>query len=374
MKREDISQYQAVSIVALFTVGSSLLLGVSNTARQDSWMGFLVAAVAVVPVIYIFTRILGRYPGMNLFDICEQVFGKVAGKVVVVMYSWYALHLGALVFRNYSEFIQVRVFDHMPQTVSLLLMAILVITVVRRGIENLGRWAAVTLPIVMFLIMIVTVLLVKDMHLVNLLPVGEYMAEVPKTAFGIFSFPLAETVLMMGILNTLKPGGKPGRAWLWGLLLGGGALLISILRNLMVLGFPMENDRWFPGYDAASLIIAGSFISRIENIVGANMLLGVFVKVSACLMVASKGAAKLFNAEDYRPYAAPLGLVMVALASIVYSNTMEMFDFVDVYPYYAFVFEVILPVLLCVVAEIRHLVKSKKEKGGAPSPAPAGGK
>jgi spore germination protein KB len=88
-------------------------------------------------------------------------------------------------------------------------------------------------------------------------------------------------------------------------------------------------------------------------------------------LFASKGTARLLNDDDYRPYVAPLGLLKVALASIVYKNYFQMVDFISVYTVYALPFELIIPLALCIVAEIKFIVKNKKKQGGA-QPEPAG--
>lgn len=372
MKQEKISGKQTACITVMFMLGSSLVFGISSKSNQDAWIAILIALAAAVPLLYYYARLLCLYPGQSLFDICISVFGRFFGKAVIALYAWYAFHLGALVIRNYSEFLQVRVFIQMPQIVSMLIMVFLVIWVVRRGVEVLGRYTVVTLPVIVIIIIAVLLLLVKDMRLEYMLPVGEYLSDVPSDVFNDFSFPFMETVLLLCVLSATGANAKPGKPLVAGLLIGGLLLTVSLVRNCMTLGFPMHGDKWFPSYDAGSLIIVGSVVSRIENFVGANLLLAGFVKISVCLFAASKGCARLVDADDYRPFAAPVGLLMVGLASIVYKNTMEMYDFLLVYRYYAFPFQIILPLLLCLVAEIRHAVKTRKEKGGVePDPSRA---
>jgi spore germination protein KB len=251
----------------------------------------------------------------------------------------------------------------MPQTVSLLSGIVLVIWAARGGSETLGRYASIALPVLLAVVALTVVLMIKDMRLENLMPVGENLHEVPRDALNNFSFPFAETVLFLGVLNTIKPGEKSGRAWLYGILIAGATLLFGMyFRNALVLGFPLLGDVIFPSYSATSVIIAGGFVSRIEAVVGANLLIAGLVKVGVCLLVCSKGVASLLGEREYRPYVAPLGLLMVALASIVYKNTIEMFEFLPVYAYYAFPFQVALPLLLCVAAEIKMKLKRKKER------------
>lgn len=360
MSREQISMREAVSLVALFAIGNSLVIGISKESRQDAWISMLLAFAAVLPAVFVYARLMRRYPGLGLFDICERAFGRALGKIAVLLFAWYALHLGALVLRNFSEFIQVTAFNQMPLTIPLLAFIFFVVWGVRAGTETLGRWAAVALPVLLAVAVLTVLLLLKDMHPEYLLPVGENLDKVPGDAFVNFSYPFAETVLFLAVLNTLKPGAKPGLAWLYGLAITGATLLFFMFfRNAMVLGFPLLGDSAFPSYMATSVIIAGGFISRIEGLVGANLLIAGFVKAGICLMAASKGAARLFNAGDYRPWVPAVGLLMVALASTIYKSTMEMFEFVKVYPYYAFPFQVLLPLLLLAAAEIRFRIAEK---------------
>lgn len=363
MNKEHISLKQGSSLLALYVIGSSLVLGISLKSKQDAWISVLIAIAAVMPFIYIYARIMSRFPGKNLFEICIEVFGKVAGRIVIVLYVWYAVHLGSLVLRDFSEFIQVTAFLEMPQTVSLLSFIVLTIWAARGGPETLGRYASIALPVLLAVVALTVALLIKDMRLSNLMPLGENLHEVPRDAFIDFSFPFAESVLFLGVLNTLKPGDRPGRAWLYGILIAGATLLFGMyFRNSLVLGFPLLGDVIFPSYSATSVIIAGGFISRIEAVVGANLLIAGLVKTGVCLLVSAKGIATLLGEREYRPYVAPLGLLMVALASIIYKSTIEMYEFLPVYAYYAFPFQVALPLLLCAVAEIKMLVNKKREK------------
>lgn len=366
MNKQQITQRQGTAMVALYTIGSTVILGISKFSKQDAWISVLIALAAMLPLIYIYSRILSRYPGMHLFDICLDVFGKVIGRVIVALYVWYALHLGALVLRDFSEFIQVTTFRPMPQTISLVGFIALIIWATRRGPEVMARYSMTALVAVLAIIGGTVALLVKDMHFENLLPVGENLYLVPKDAIGNFAFPFAETVLFLAVLHAVSPKGKPGRAWLNGLLISGATILFGLyMRNLLVLGTPMMEGSSFTSYNATSVIIAGGFISRIENVVGANLLLAGLVKVGVCLLAASLGFSTLLGDRDFRPYVAPLGLIMAALASIIYENMLEMFNFLSAYPYYAFPFQVILPVALCIGAEIKHAVRKKKAPDGA---------
>ena len=365
MQKDTVSNRQAISMLALFIIGSSLILGISKNANQDAWIGFLIGFAAFLPIAYVYSRLMARYPGKDVFEICIEVFGPVLGRAAIVLLVWYAIHLGSLVMRNFSGFIQVTTFDQMPQTVSLLSLAFLVIWAARKGVEVLGRSASVMLPILLIIVLATVLLLIKDMHVEYLMPVGENLSAVPKDALSSFTYPFAETVLFLGLLTNIQGGKTIGKPIMIGATIGMAVILFGgFFRNAMVLGFPLEKEINFASFNAVSIVIAGGFLSRIEGLVTANLLMAGFVKISVCLIAASKGVARLINTDDHKPFAAPLGLIMVALASIVYQNTLQMFAFIDVYKYYALPFQVFIPVALAVSAEIKLMIKARREKNG----------
>ena len=63
------------------------------------------------------------------------VFGKLVGSIITVIYSIYAFHLGALVLRNFGEFIKIVAMPETPLIFTLFCMGILSIIAARLGIE-----------------------------------------------------------------------------------------------------------------------------------------------------------------------------------------------------------------------------------------------
>jgi spore germination protein KB len=93
-------------------------------------------------------------------------------------------------------------------------------------------------------------------------------------------------------------------------------------------------------------------------------MLSGFVKLCICLIAAGRGIAKALNFSNYRQIIAPVGLLMVILSLIIYSNTREMLDWANkIYPLYAILFQVVLPLIIWIAAEIKvRLVKSNPVK------------
>ena len=351
---QPLTRRQAVAILLLFNFGSSVVMGVSSGVAQDSWISLLLAAVYAVPVLLMYGRIISLNPGEGLFDAAQRLLGKFFGKLVALLMAWYALHLGALVLRNFSEFIQISSLQETPQLPVAAIMMLTVCALAVKGGKALGKWAVATAPVVLFIVLLTVILSLNVMHTEHLLPVFEHPpAEIAKDAFQIFSFPFAETVLFLGIADLIRPSDRPGGIYLWGLMCSGIVLMIVILRNLTVLGPAVVSVEYFPSYAAARIINLGDFLSRIEGSISVNFMLAGITKIALCVITASRGIASLFGVKDWKTLVLPTGLLSLMLSVIIYSNTMDMFSFVKVYPYYAIPFEIALPLILWIVSEVR---------------------
>jgi spore germination protein KB len=129
--------------------------------------------------------------------------------------------------------------------------------------------------------------------------------------------------------------------------------MATTIRNIAILG-NMLGSFYFPSYEAVSMISINNFIQRIEVSVAAVFIFGVFIKTSICLLVACKGIGKMFNLNDYRSVVIQIGLLMIYFSYIVYDNSMDMTYWAfKVYPYYAFPMQVIIPIIIWILGEIK---------------------
>ncbi|NLF28214.1 MAG: endospore germination permease [Clostridiales bacterium] len=341
-------------MLIMFNFGSSVVMGVSTEAAQDGWAALLMSVAFTLPVIIMYGRIAELNPGMGLFDAIEAQLGKVAGKVAAALLTWYALHLCALVLRNFSEFIQISSLLDTPQLPVMVVMMLTVSYLAKLGCKALGKWALATLPVVLFIVVLTVVLSINVMKFENILPVFEHsLGVIAEDAFKIFSFPLCETVLFLSVADGLLKTDNPKNIYVFGTLFSSGVLLVIILRNLFVLGAEVVETEYFPSYSAARIINLGDFISRIEGSISINFILAGITKITVCLIAAGKGLSRLFGIDDYRQMVIPTAFLVVALATIVYGNTMEMFAFIKYYAFYAMPFEVVLPASVWIASEIR---------------------
>ncbi len=367
MQTEQISIKQGIFVLLMFIFGSSVVMGVNTEVEQDSWAALLIATAGVIPLVLIYARLIRLNPGMALCDMMEMLLGKVGGKVTMALMSWYALHLGSLVLRDFSEFIEIVAMPETPQLPLIIGMMLVTAYIARSGIETLGRFAMGTFALIPTVVVLTVLLSLSNMDFSNIQPALVHTpGEIAKASLGLFAFPFAETVVMLTVANAIKKGDSPYKLYLSAVLLGTLVLMVVLVRNLAVLGAPMMSSQYFPSYTMARIIRVGDFLSRIEITIAINFILGGIVKISLCLLAAAKTSARLFGLPDYRRIVMPTGLLMAALCVIAYNTPMELFAFLPSYTYYALLFQVVIPIIVWIAAEID--ARKKRRQGGAPAP------
>lgn len=355
MNKEVISDKQGIILVILFILGSTVLVGTGGAAKKDMWLAMILTTIITIPLVLVYSRLLSMFHGKNIFDITEILFGKVLGKVIILLYTWYALHLGALVLDNYGEFISIVGLPETPRAVPVMFFSFLSIWTAKEGVEVLGRWGQLFLAFILFTMFITVFFAIPKMDINNIRPVMEDGAQpLLKGTFGIFAFPFAETVLFTMITPCFKEKKSPYVIYLKGILLGGLILVIIALRNLLTIGTYKIGIHYYPSYIAVGRINIGEFIQRSQILITVAFLISGFAKISVCLLGMVNGVAKLFNLKDYRNIVIPSAILMFNLSFFVYRNILETIKWApNVYPYYASIFQVFLPVITYIVAIIR---------------------
>ena len=151
MSKQFLTARQAISMITMFILGSSVVMGGYSELGQDSWVALLGALVLAVPAIVVYARIMQLFPEKNLFEIILTLFGKFFGKFLVALFTWYSIHLAALVIRNFSEFITIVTMPDTPELASMMLMLFVSVYMAKSGSKTPGRSPIITLPIIIII-------------------------------------------------------------------------------------------------------------------------------------------------------------------------------------------------------------------------------
>ncbi|HOA34219.1 MAG TPA: endospore germination permease [Clostridiales bacterium] len=370
MDNKTLSLNQSICAVLLFNFGSSVIMGISTKVAQDAWISIIIATVLTIPLFMMYGRILNNFPGKNVYEISETVFGKVGGKIVSAFMVSYCIFLASLVMRNYSEFTQIGTLVETPQEPILILLVITTVYLARSGIKTVGKWSVLMLFVVISVVVLILLVSINQMELSSMLPIFEHsFSDIFWTAVRIISFPYAETVVFLCLGCCFAANESRTKIFLRSLFFGFFIFMNISIRNLTLLGQKMIELSYFPSFVTARIIEVGDFLSRIEGSISTNFLLAGIVKISICLLGAAKGLKEILNLPDFKPMVMPAALTAFALSLTNYGSTMEMFEFVAYYAYYALPFQLIIPLALLIFGEV-YKRKHSPKKASAPKAIP----
>lgn len=350
-------------LITNFIFGSSIIVGVSLEVGQDAWIAQILSALMSIPVLMLYARLIRLNPEKNLYDIFISLFGNFAGKIFILIMVWYALHLGGLVLVNFTGFIKTVSLIETPLLPIMTIILIVVIYMVKSGIETMGKYSLIIMPIIIFVAVTTTLFSLNQMDFTNILPImGHSVSKIASTSFKSLTFPYAETVLFLCVADSFNKNDSPYKIYIWAVIISTIIIVIILLRNIELMGCKLMEAEYFPSYIAVTLIKISDFIQRLEGSISMSFILMGTIKISVCLLAASKGLAKLFELKNYRQIVLPAGLATMSLSAIVYRNIMELYSFLDYYQFYAIPFQFAIPLTVWIFSELKaRKDKQKKE-------------
>ncbi|MDP4109588.1 MAG: endospore germination permease [Bacillota bacterium] len=358
MENEFLTRRQAICFLIIFVLGSTIVFGVTGELEQDAWIAVIGGVLIALVFSLVYARIMKIYPEKSLFGILEEVFGKILGKVLTVIFTWYAIHLGAAIMRTFTDYVSSTALPTTPPIVIMIVMLAVVLYLAKSGTETFGKWCVAAIMIIIPVFISVTLFSLKGMNFANLLPVFSHgLGKTLSVSYTQFSLPFGEIVLFLAAAGTVRKEDSPYRIYIYSILLVGLIALIVNLRNLAVLGPELVKESYYPSFTTAKIVNIGEFLARIESLISMNFMLAGLTKICFCVIAASMGTASLFNVKKYNVFMAPTTFTIIALSLNLYKNQMQLFEFVKEYQFYVIPFQIILPLIIWIAAEIKSRIK-----------------
>lgn len=358
MREEGYISPRQAGVLLWFTILPTAILFLPSLlalrARQDSWLAVILAALAAgIPALGIYL-LAQRFPHYTLFQYCELILGKLAGKMMALVFVLAFFLLNSVVIREFSEFLTTAVMPETPCLFFACSIVAVAIYAARNGLEVIARCTDFIMPLLVSFIVVILLFATPEMSLRNIFPFLESGIR-PVLGGSLITWPFLGQVIILAIYGAFV---NPPRSLGWSLISGllGIAFFLGLVTMGVILVFgACETTRLtFAGYTLARVVSLGEFFERIEVLFLAIWVAGVFIKITLNLYVVALGLATVTGLKEYRPLVAPLGALNVALAVFMYSNLSDIRqDLLTVEPGWTLTWQFGLPLLLLLVAWVR---------------------
>lgn len=356
--KSQISGTQFMFTLTFFLQSSALLTSfLAGVTKQDSWLAVLFGIVVCLPLVWLYSRIMALFPDKNYLQILEEVYGKVAGKILGVFYFWFFITLTALNLSDLGDFAKISVMPNTPNIVLTLMCILVVVLGVRYGLKVVTRYSAMFTIFEFLIVAVSLLLLINQIDLKNFqpmftMPVMKYV----QSTHIIATIPLGELVIFLMITSNIKISRRDTtKYWFWGVGMGMLTLLIVVLRDIAILGnaLPMFT---LPGLVSLRLVNMGEALSRMEILFAVGLIMLLFFKVSILCYVSTITISQIMNTKSFKHFALIVGVLAVVYGMTLYSSAVEHNASArEITPIVWTLFEIIIPLLTFCVAKIRKL-------------------
>lgn len=358
---EKIGSLQWMLLIFGFVNGSVLLLSLIDAQmKHDTWLVVLGGYGLSIPFVLSYVFLSKRFPGKNLIEIHDAVYGKILGSLISAGYAGFFILLFSYNYMQIVEFYSGFVFPETNQVVLYVTVALFCSYAAKKGvfaIANVNIYAVVfwvsTLAVTFFF-------LLPEMDFSNLLPVFEAPpVEFAKATYTMACVTYCEILCFIFVTPYLKSAEKLGKYTVAGLGLSALLLLVVDILGSSVLG-ASRNIFLQSHYQAARIISIGEFLTRMELFAALAITAAMFVKISVFQFAAAKSLSTLLKLKTYTPLLLPLAAIGIVNAMVAYDSAVENMDLFKYHVVYSLPFEFIFPPLSLLVARVRRLPRPEE--------------
>lgn len=351
MNDVKISGVQLSFLIIGFTFGTSAIMNSALVALQDGWLALLIAWAGGFLLMGVYVAISLSNKGKSFIGILEAAFGSLLGKVFGILYGFFFIHVGALVLRNYGQFMNIAVYTETPLIVLIASFSLIVAYTIRNGVEVLGRTSELLVPFIPIATTLVFFGVLSQMDISNFLPVlKDGIEPLLKGVFLTTAFPFSQNVVFIVLFNYLNKQENLIKVTMSSIAIVGSLLFLITIREIMVIGGELISILTYPAFLSAKSI----WFIEVDPLIAINLMLGVFIKASVYLYCGIVTITEGLGLDDYKPLVLPLTAFTIALSIWVFESVFEFQSWVsDIFPYYSLIFQVLIPIVLLAVILIR---------------------
>ncbi|WP_240689013.1 endospore germination permease [Ammoniphilus sp. YIM 78166] len=362
MERGRISSLQMALLMYTNIIATAILMVPSITfryAERDLWLPPIFASVIGFLAVFLACKLHDMYPNQTFIQYGEQIIGRVLGKGLGFVFSFYFIFICGIVLRQYGEFLVGSFLSQTPLLVIMGSMALVCALAVRGGLEAISRLSDMFVPILFLLWLTLVILLIPEFELRNLLPVMEkgitpslLAAVVPQAWYTMFFF--------MSFLLPFLSDQKQGLKWgFYSVLAVMATLVITNLATLLLFG-NITGNFLYPVMSASRYIGYADFFENLESVVMAIWIGGSFIKLGIMYYITVLCTAQCLELSDYKLLSLPIGLLTTMMGVWAFPNVSEMSHYFSTVS--AFVqptYFIVIPACLLFIALLRERFSPK---------------
>lgn len=346
---DKITTIQTIALVTTTTIGIGILSlprDVALIANSDGWLLVIIGGILTLVGSFFTAKLIKNHPQKTIIEISEQNWGKAFSYIVGLLFIIFFTLMSAMVTRTFADVLNAFMLQKTPKEFIIITQMLLVVYLIRHGIEPIGRIAEIMLPILIIPIFILYLIALPEADFTELLPFLQtpFKNLVTGCIITMYSFLGFEVLLMMGPFIQ-KPQRLPKIMFISILTV---LLLYLYITIIVFASMGVEDTKvlLWPGMSIIRTIMApGGIFERLDAAVMALWTIASFTTISGYYFAAALAFSKITKAKEFKPFVMTL-FPWIYITSTLPQNVLQTFSVSNILGFMGLILGIILPILL----------------------------
>lgn len=296
----------------------------TEEAKQAAWLSPFITVIFEAFYMYMFIKLFKKYKKESFIEILNDVFGKVIGFIICVLYFLWLTLMIAYNLRIFAERILGTVNPNMNIILVIIILIFLVIYVVKNGIVTLARMNELFIIAIVCVFALVNILMIPNMEIKNIFPITyKDIYPVFKANFGIlaiWSYSIAIFLFADKIKEKTDFKNVSIKLILYITIIS----VLVIITPIAIFGQSLVTKMPVPFFSSVMQISIFETIERIESMVVIFWIVTDFILISVLTYASLHIITKLFKLKDTNPFIKIYMLIILFFTLCIAKSNFEL--------------------------------------------------
>lgn len=336
---------QIVLLGVLMEVGITLIHApaqATDYANQHAYWTCVIAAIVLCLPIWAMLKLKRRFPDQELMQAMVSSH-PVLGRMLLAVYLILFLIIFARDLRIITDLVEVLLLPLTPIVIISLILLLTLAFMAKGGISTIVNMAEIFVPLLIVTFLTMPLFFGRNMDFSVLRPYLHPEVEgVLKGSWRMLGY-MVDIMMVPFVISGKSYNGRS--AW-FGHLIGTAFLTMLVLLSELVIGIPILSRLFYPSYELVRQLQVTDFLDRFDLFVAALTVPTFLTKIGVDLYVTSLALKRMFANARGRLMVWPVGLLDYVCSFMLFSNIMQIYDFIREWTAVMIIFFVIMPLVL----------------------------
>ncbi|KIL40811.1 spore gernimation protein [Gordoniibacillus kamchatkensis] len=354
----QITAIQAAAILISTIIGVGVLplpLFAVRDGNSGAPLLTLLGGIIAYIGIWIITKLGIRFPRQSIILYSEAVLGKWTAWIGNVLIIGFFAFLTALAAREFGEVVITSVLKRTPLEVTVIVMLLMASLSSRNDMTTFAYIHHFYLPLIVFPIVLILALSLKNAQFINLLPVWGNEPSPTDMWRGVLTIAalFQGSFVYTMVIPAMRRPDRAMVAGFWGVFIAGGLYVSTVIAAVGVFGPAETNNLLWPTLELAKATsLPGNILERLDAAFLAVWVTAVFTTLFSTYYFTIHAMSRFFRLRDHK-LLAPFILPFLFALAMVPQNVVQMYDIIAIAGRLGLLITIVYPLIVLLVAVIR---------------------